>query len=212
MAKESYIIAGGNSVSDIDLSQLEGSDVIAINKAILDVPFAKYFITMDYSFLKKTDKISQKLNKMSCTKFFIANYVPNYIKDVKGAVVDTRWNLVYDLKLFDVILKSRKIEGFGYSWNDFRTGNNSGYCAIQLAILLGYDKINLVGFDFIAEEQTHYHGGYNESLQNFRPKLDTYYETLRDSLLDLKKEESELKIYNCSKISKLKDLLPYKTL
>jgi hypothetical protein len=147
-------------------------------------------------------------------KVFIANLVPDYMEEKGGVFVDTRWNIKYDTRLFDMIIKSRAKEGLGYEWNDFRNGYCSAYCAMQFAILLGYQKINLVGFDLVAEGQTHYHGGYGESLESFRKKLEEYYQTFKATFMQMLDEEKEypFKIYNCSKISRLKKLLPYKEL
>lgn len=212
MKSDVYIIGGGNSVNDIDKSKLEGKDLIVINKAILDFPNAKYFITIDHSFLKKLDLKKRILINSPAIKVFIANLVPEYMEDKGTMIVDTRWNLKYNLKLFDIIIKSRAKEGLGYEWNDFRNGFCSAYCAFQLAVLLGYKKINLVGFDMVAEGQTHYHGGYGQSLESFNEKLEEYYQTFKATFTKLLEDESELKIYNCSKISRLKKLLPYKEL
>jgi hypothetical protein len=210
MKSEIYLIGGGNSVLDINKSKLEGKDIMAINKSIIDFPDAKYFVTMDHSFLKKLDLKKRILIKSKAIKVFIANLVPDYMEERQGLIVDTRWNIKYDTKLFDMIIKSRAKEGLGYEWNDFRNGYSSAYCALQLAILLGYEKINLVGYDLVAEGQTHYHGGYGESLEAFRENLEEYYKTFKATFMQLLEEESTLKIYNCSKISRLKKLLPYK--
>lgn len=213
MKQDVYLIGGGNSVNDIDRSKLEGKNIIAINKSILDFPNAKYFITIDHSFLKKLDLQKRILVNSPAIKVFIANLVPEYMEDKGTTIVDTRWNLKYNLKLFDVIIKSREKEGLGYEWNDFRNGFCSAYCALQLAVLLRYKKINLVGFDMVAEGQTHYHGGYNESLEEFSKKLNSYYETFKSTLVQLLEEDNkEFKIYSCSKISKLNKFLPYKQL
>jgi len=212
MKSEVYIIGGGNSINDIDKSKLEGKDLIAVNKALFDFPNAKYFITIDHSLLKKLDLDKKHFVESKVDKIFIANLVPEYMEDKGSHIVDTRWNLKYDLKRFDIIIKSKRKDGLGYSWNDFRNGYNSAYCAMQFAVLLGYKKINLVGIDMIAEKKTHYHGGYGESVENFNKKLNEYYETFKATFMQLLEQESDLKIYNCSKISRFKKLLPYKEL
>jgi len=212
MQSEIYLIGGGNSVNTIDKSKLEGKDVMAINKSILDFPNAKYFITIDHSFLKKLDLKKRILANSPATKVFVANLVPEYMEDKGEVIVDTRWNLKYNLKIFDIIIKSRRKDGLGYEWNDFRNGFCSAYCALQLAILLGYQEINLLGFDMVAEGQTHYHGGYGESLDKFNMKLEDYYQIFKTTFLDLLEQESDLKIYSCSKISRLNKFIPYKEL
>ena len=210
MKEKVYIIAGGNSVSDVNLQKLQDGDVIAVNKSILDYPNAKYFITMDHSFLKKLDLKKRVLSGSPATKFFIANLVPEYMEEKNGGFNDSRWNLQYNLRLFDVIIKSRAYEGFGRDWNDFRSGMNSGYCAIQLGIILGYKEIYLIGYDLMAHQQTHYHGGYGESLEAFNKKLEIYFASLKKAILDWKAQDTDTKLYNCSAMSRLDDLLQYR--
>ena len=210
--KEVFIIAGGNSVENINKEKLANKDLIVINKSILDFPNAKYFITMDHSFLNKVDKIYKVIKEFNGSTFFVANLVPEYIEEQGGKIIDTRWNIVYDLKIFDVIIKSRYAEGIGFHWKDFCNCSHSGYCALQLAILLGYKKINLVGYDLTVDgyEKTHYHGGYNQNKGEFNKKLELYFQIYEDTFRDLLLNNEQLKIYNCSPISKLKKILPYK--
>lgn len=207
---EIFIIGGGMSVREIDYSKIEGKDLIVINKTVLDFPNAKYFVTMDYSMLLKLSRQGKDISKITSTKVFIANFVPKYMKEINGHIVDTRFDLIYDLSSFDMIIKSRKLEGFGYEWNDFRHGNNSGSCAVQFAILMGYQKINLIGFDMCVHTATHYHGGYHEGRDSFRAKVEKYRETFHKAIVeDLK---PEIKIWSCSSISKLNSVLKYRSI
>lgn len=213
MKNKCYIVAGGESVNDIDKDRLRSEDVIVVNKAILDFPKAKYFVTIDHSFLKKLDLKKRILRDSPATKFFIANVLPNYMEEKDGCFVDTRWNIKYNLKMFDVVIKSYTYEGFGLEWNKFSSGMNSGFCAIQLAILLGYKEINLIGYDFQTGHKTHYHDGYpGQSKEAFKKSLDIYFQIIKRALLDLKAQDTDIKIYNCSKTSKLEDILTYKEL
>jgi len=209
---EVFIIGGGNSVKDVDKSKLENKDLIVINKAIVDFPNPKYFITMDQSVLKKLDKGARYLRNTTATKVFIANFVPSYMEEKNGQIVDTRWNLVYKLNIFDMIIKSKNLEKLGTTFKDFGHGNNSAFCALQLAILLGYEKINLIGVDLVAEGTTHYHGGYGVSLEKFREKLDEYYQTFKTAILEFKSNNENIEIYSRSPISRLNHVLLYKEL
>lgn len=50
-------------------------------------------------------------------------------------------------------------DGVSHEWPKLRTGGNSGYQAINLAYLLGYKKIVLLGYDMQETNgQTHWHG------------------------------------------------------
>jgi len=210
--KEVYIIGGGNSVNEIDKSKLEGKDLIVVNKGIIDFPNPKFFITIDHSFLKKLDKNSRILRNTTATKIFVANFVPDYMVEKDGQIKDTRFNLVYKLNIFDMIIKSYKLDGLGFEFNNFSHGNNSAYCALQLAIILGYKEINLIGIDLVAEGKTHYHGGYGEAIDKFQIKLDRYYQTYRHAIIRLLLLDTDIKIYSCSSISRLNKILEYKDL
>lgn len=201
---EVYIIGGGPSLKDFDFSKLIGLDTIVVNKAISEVYDPTYFITMDYTALRKIADIDLS----NTTKVFIANLYEPYMKEIEGRIVDTRFNLVYDLKDFDMIIKSRQDKGIGYKWNDFRHGYNSGYGALQLAILLGYSQINLLGIDLNITNDTHFHGGYGQDKNKFKEKLEIYYDYFIEGLADLKRNSS-VRIYNCSKSSRLNEVLPY---
>ena len=50
---EVFIVGGGTRLSGFDFNKLKNKNVIAVNKSICYVPNANYFITMDYTFLRK---------------------------------------------------------------------------------------------------------------------------------------------------------------
>lgn len=212
MKQECYVLAGGPSLKDFDYSKLEGKDVITINKSFFSYPKAKYFITMDHSFLTKHSKINKQLKNSKATKIFIANFCFPFMEEKDGRIVDTRWNIIYKLNAFDVIIKSYYREHFGFELNEFHNGQNSGYCAVQLAILLGYKEINLLGIDLNVTDKTHHHEGYGEAMERFTPKLAEYYDYFKRAILDLQEKETDIEIYSCSKISKLNKFLKYREL
>ena len=207
MRDEVYIIGGGPSIKNIDLSKLKDKDTIVVNKAILDVLNPNYFITMDYTFLKKIN--NNNLINTDFVKVFIANFTYDYIQNVDGRIVDTRFNLVYDLSDFDIIIKSYFTNGFGIRFNQFCNGNNSGFCALQLAYLLGYKKIYLLGIDLVLDgDQTHYHGGYGNS-KKFKQRLPDYISNFVDGIIELKMKDNSVKLYSCSDISILNEHIEY---
>lgn len=213
MKKEVYIVAGGTSLEGFDFKKLKGKDVIAVNKSILDVPFAKYFITMDYTFIdKKLGKDRHKFNHSKATKVFIANLCPDYMVEAHGRIIDTRNNYIYRLHKFDMIIKSHTNKGIGWDFNEFVHGSNSGFCAFQLAVCLGYQNIHLLGFDLTASEKTHYHNGYNQDIEKFNKKLKVYASNFIYALKRLKFRKPDIKIYAYSPKSLLYSLTIGKSL
>lgn len=213
MEKEVFIVCGGPSLKGFDFELLRDKDTIVVNKSILDVPNPNYFITVDYTFLRKIG--SHKIRAADTTKVFIACLHFDYIQERNGQIVDVRHGLVYNLQDFDVIVKSRIEGGMGFCFKDFRNGLNSGYCALQLAVVLGYKKIYLLGVDMCSESQkvvmhksTHYHGGYGESLASFNIKLEKYYEHFVTGLQEMDKN-SVIQVVSLSPISRLNNLINY---
>lgn len=213
MKDEVYIIGGGYSLRDKNLRWLANKDTICINKTLFFVPYPNYFISMDYTFFDKIKRQMKFYRKSKAKKFFVVNFANRYIQEKEGQVYDSRWNkLKYNLNKFENVIKSYKREGIGLTWEDFRNGGNSGYCGLQLAILLGYKKIYLLGMDFVTGRKTHWHGGYGESKSNFQKKLDWYLEFWKKGLPELKEKRPDIEIYSCSKTSRLNKIIPYKKL
>ena len=203
MMNKVAIIVGGTSFNDIDKKKVEEGfdDIIVVNKSLLDFPNAKYFVTMDYTFLTKIEK--EVIDQFTGTKVFIANLYYQYMVDENGIITDTRTNLIYDLSGFDMIIKSNCQTPFSMTFKDFSNGNNSGYSAIQLAISLRYDDIYLFGFDLNCTNKTHYHSGYSQDIKEFEDKLDEYYKLFHQSISELQ----TIHLHSCSNISRLNKIL-----
>ena len=207
MNREIFICGGGYSLQGFNFNKLKNKTTIAVNKSHSYVPNLDYFITIDFTALRKIKPVTSAV-----TKIFVANFSVSALQEIEGRIVDTRWNLVYDLKNFDLVVKSRKAEGIGLTFKDFRTGNNSGYCALQFAIVMGFNPIYLLGIDLVAPKATHFHSGYNESIESFRQKLKKYYDNFVIGINELKIQRPDIKIVSCSKISKLNTIIEYKSL
>ena len=204
-----YIIGGGPSLRGFDFSRLEGHDTIAVNKAIEYVESATYFVTMDYSFFQKASLSIPEINKKVKESYFILNTWYSYIQRVNGVYTDTRDNFQYlDLHKMSAIVKAPYElydNGFSKSVNTFAHGSNSGYSAIQLAILMGYKNIYLLGFDMNVDEHSHFHSGYKQSQSRFSKNIKHYKNNLIQSLKNL----TGVNIFSCSEHSKLNVLLKY---
>ena len=206
-----YVIGGGTSLSEFDYNKLIGSDVIAVNKSIFAVPNCKYFVTMDHSFLMKVPMEDFHKCTKKTTKVFVASLAEDYMQEHNGQILDLRCGMVYNLRDFDVILKSRCSEGLGKTFKEFKDGANSGFCAIQFAALMGYDEIRVLGIDLsTTNSETHHHGGYGESVTRFKTKLDFYYSFFEKGLKNFTKKFPNVKLVSCSKNSRLNNLIEYK--
>jgi hypothetical protein len=203
-----FVVGGGPSLKGFNFSCLSNVDTIVVNNAVFDVPNPKYFITVDYTFIRKVGR--DKLKGAPSIKFFVVDRVYESIRKINGKYVDTRFDLVYEnLDIFDHVVESYRRDEFGYRFDDFRTGINSGYCALQLAIILGYKNIYLLGFDLLSVGgKTHYHSGYGLGPELFNNSLDIYFEKFRTGLEQLKKD-GIVNVYSCSSISRLNNIISY---
>ena len=211
-----YIIGGGPSVKNHDIKSLsKDGDLIVINKAIEHVDKADFFITMDHSFLKH--KVDFKIIKAKAeTTIFIVNKVNgNIIKNPDGFYYDKRFKIKYEYlkEMNHVIESSKSIDkrtGFGLTFDDFANGENSGYCALQLAILLEYKEIYLLGFDLKVDGKvTHFHEGYKQNVMQFKKNIQKYRYHFIQSFKRLNVQYKN-KIKSASKESFLNALIEYK--
>lgn len=210
MQDKVFIIGGGPSIGNTDLKRFKSYDTIAVNKSVFFTQNPSYFITMDYSFVRKVGRA--RLRQITSPKFFILNRSVNYLKSIRGAMTDIRYNIVYEdvWDYFDTIITSRKHEGVGTSFNDFRHGGCSGQCALQLALLLGYKKIYLVGIDLAVHKgRTHFHSGYGRD-KDFLVKLGRYFSDFKIGVAEARTKFPGVEIMSCSSISKLNNaVVPY---
>jgi hypothetical protein len=208
MKSEVFVLGGGPSLKDFDFHKLTDRETIVTNKSILEVSSPSYFISVDYTFPRKIG--IARFGQIKAPKIFVADFSHSFLTEKNGQIVDERFNLIYHLNDFNVVVKSYRADGIGYSFDDFRTGLNSGFCALQLAVILGYEKIYLLGVDLTVTDRTHFHSGYGESLQTFSEKLRLYENYFRKGLLEL--SGSRTKVISCSPTSNLNDVIPYKNI
>lgn len=199
-----FIIGGGPGVGKVKLADLKDEDTICVNAAVNFVPNPTYFITMDYSYFDPKRKINtvDEVIKKSQYSYFILNTNEgnSNMKVIDGEVTDVRHNFVYkDLDKFNRVIPSITTSapntGFGLTVNDFSNGNNSGFCAIQLAILLGYEEIYLIGYDLsTSPTETHFHQLYGTHKLGFSDKVSGYRTIIENSIKLLNKSKSKAKI------------------
>ena len=156
MNDDIYIIGDGPSLKEFDFNQLKGLDTIAVNVAALDAPDPTYCITADSGqFRKLCEGFYDSINT---TWVVVTNPNHSAMKWKNGRFQHVSSNYVYNLLTPNIVIKNAGTEGIGFSFNDFRTGYNSGFYALQLAVLLRYKRIHLLGIDLVTGK--HYHDRY----------------------------------------------------
>jgi len=209
MKNRVFVIGGGSSLKGFDFTKLDREDTICVNKSVFYLNNPTYFITIDATFMNKVDV--NEFKSLKCSKFFVLQKYLPYIEDKNGVIKDTRFNFIYDLSLFDIIIKANREENFGKMWNDFASCSNSGASAIQLAILLGYKKIYLLGMDLCVKgENTHFHEGYGQSKEKFYSFMKEKY--LDKTYKSIKNWDGDSEIISCSPISILNNIIKYKSI
>jgi hypothetical protein len=146
-----FIIGGGPSLKGFDFERLRGQGrIIAINKAFKDVPFADIMFAMDRPLLD--DLSSGKLGE-DYRQAFEAFEGAKLWLDLSG--------YSYPAGVYSV--PSAGATGWSKSLSQGLVhGNNSGYGAINLAMILGASPIYLLGYDCSRGPagEKHYHNGY----------------------------------------------------
>jgi hypothetical protein len=143
-----FLIGGGPSLSGFDFSLLKGERVIAINRAFEQCPDADIFFSMDnrlYRWILNGDiskEMTRKWREFRGIKVFVDILNYPYGADVS-----------YIFALGSEGYPSSLQTGIYHS-------NNSGYGALQIALLLKANPIYLLGYDMNDTGRTHYHSGY----------------------------------------------------
>jgi len=204
---EVFIIGGGSSLKGFPFSQLKDKDTIAVNVAAFDVPNPTYCITGDSGIFRKIQEGYFK--DIKTTWIMVTNLLHPKMKWKDGRFKHTQSGYVYNLFCVDMLIRSSGLEGIGFSFNDFKTGYNSGFCAFQLAVLLRYKKIYLLGIDLCKGlRTTHYHKRYGTTKKIDDKLLDRFYDNFVLAL-KIMKQESDIEVISCSPVSRLNEFIPY---
>ncbi len=145
-----FIIGGGPSLKGFDFSRLRGERVIAVNKAYYDVPFADIVFAMDRPLL---DLITSGKLGENYRQAFESFWGMKVWLDLSGYSYPPG---VYSLPSAGEIGWTKSItQGLFH-------GQNSGYGALNLALVLGADPIYLLGYDCSKGPagEKNYHNGY----------------------------------------------------
>lgn len=247
MKDKVYIVGGGPSLYGFDFRRLINHDTIVVNNSVFCVPNPTYFITMDYTFLIKNGIQYGKITGRKDTAFFNHNMRRYFLVAFGGSrlgktdygVEDKEKGVKYDLRSFDQVIYANAYGGYGGTFDDFRSGSDSGYAAIQLAGTLGYKRICLLGLDFDVQDiaQTVVstpgatirtaHGMYRPLITSVKLESRTHFhtKTSKSRGIELKQKLAEflgpypemlrqmqaagITVISCSPISKLNQLIPF---
>jgi hypothetical protein len=148
-----FIVGGGPSLKGFDFERLRDERVIAVNKAFYDAPFADIVFGMDRSFIDNI--MAGKLNKDG----------KDYRQAFEVFVGIKLWldvsNYSYPPGIYSI--PSAGEIGWTKSLGEgLYHGQNSGYGALNLAMVLGADPIYLLGYDCSRGPagEKNYHDGY----------------------------------------------------
>ena len=197
--KNIFILAGGPSTLDLDLSLLKNEIVIGMNGTILlEKDFSsKYYVISDSRFINKAEKF--ELIKES-----LYNYEKEFIfrKDITQFIPNKE---NYNIKK----VKCLGRDGFSFNiLNGFFHGTTTCMLAIQTAFFLGASKIFLLGVDlnYVKNKIRSYEKISSEIPDSF---LSYQIRNIVNASIELKKKNIDL--INLSKDSFLKPYLKFNT-
>jgi hypothetical protein len=194
------IVASGPSLSPDRVGLLAGRcRVIAVNDAWRLAPFADALYAADAAWWEHHDGVPE----FSGMRWTQLGPYGNRPADLKTA---ERYGLSW--------WESLPNPGLSLTPGTIHQGGNSGYQALNLAVLMGAERIVLLGFDMKpgADGRRHWFGEHPGALRKDSPYRD-WIENFRTTLPDL--EKSGVEVINCTPgsaldcfpIADLKDVL-----
>lgn len=170
-----FVIGGGASLRDFDFSLIENELTIGVNKI---------YRVFEPTILFFADRIMYD------------EIMPLKMKSIKVAVDYT--NACFDGVYY---VRSAGTKGVGMDIDNLYTGNNSGFGALNLALVLGAEPIYLLGFDYIPIDGKYHVTDDWGKIQDseFQDLLDTFKQEFQ-----VISEHIDMKVINLSPKSTLK--------
>jgi len=215
MSDSCFIVGGGPTLSNFDYRLLDNKNVIAVNQAIFQLPFAKWFCTMDYTWLEKSGASSDPSRQKQFTshpaeKIFVLAFGGERLKEIDDRhFMDLKYGMLYDLSYFDRVVRAFRYGGVGKTFDEFCCGSDSGYSALQLAVILGYTNIYLLGFDFCTlGTATHCHTDYSiQDYVAYQNRLEEFVHPYIEAFDILR--EMNIHVFSGSHVSRLNQYILY---
>jgi len=205
--REVFIIGGGASLKGFPFGKLKDKETIAVNVAAFDVPNPTYCITADSGIFRKLQEGYFK--GIDTTWVVVSNPEHTTMKWRNGRFIHSQSKFVYNLFAPNMIIRNAGTDGIGLTFKDFKTGYNSGFCGFQLAVLLGYERIYLLGFDLATKPNSHYHDRYGEKGIS-TITFERYYKNFKLALQFIR-DKTDIEVISCSSVSRLNDMIPYQS-
>lgn len=153
-----YVLGCGPSLKGFRWAALQGKMVIAINASLADFPSATYFLTADSWIVRYA--AANQFWKSPAKRILVMQPDHPHMGKIRNKI-----------HLFHVICPSRFDGQIGFEEKDFATGQNSGFCGMQLAVLFRPKRIHLLGIDLHTRGGDHYHSRHSVGASH----LDEYY-------------------------------------
>lgn len=143
--RETFLVAGGPSLKGFDFDKLRGRSVIAINDALLQLPWATAMFSADKVWVSKRH---EQIKAFTGEKYIAVTEVPS--------------NHIAGVHYLDKI----RATGLSLSPDAVHVSGSSGYGALNLAFILGAKKITLLGFDYKESSQHWYNPNHWNKTKN----------------------------------------------
>lgn len=179
-------IATGPSLVEEDVAFVCGrARVIAINDAVRLAPWADILYSSDHRWFRHYD---------GWPSFQGMRYgvVPRRLRTRLGEVA-RRLNWPRDIR----VLQNTGERGLELNPMALRTGGNSGYAAINLAVHLGGARIVLLGYDMALREKAHFFGDHPPRIREAQPPFPMFRKNFTTIVAPLR--ELGIDVINCSR-------------
>lgn len=200
------IFAGGPSLSAEQIAKVRGAGLsaIAVNDTYLLAPHAEVCYFADFEWWRwQTDGIARPALGLS------KEQVRERFASFSGQKCSMRWGGMNIEDEAVHILRNKHGDAWGAHGTGLSldprflvTGKNSGFQAINLAILAGAKRLLLFGFDGAADQNGRNHW-FGENPRNVQ--WPTFYEYMRRSFAATEREikEKGVEVINCNKSSRI---------
>lgn len=192
--KDIYVVGCGQSLKGFNWTLLTDKTTIAVNGSLSYVPNPDYFLTADsrYAIIAA----QKDFYNIPTYKILVISPTHRCFKLVRPFISK------YD----HLVTPKYGNSTIGFNEDEFGTGQNSGFCGMQLAVILGAETIHLLGMDFCGEGKGNFHNRY----QSCPRKWDEFLSNFKVAVKVLK--EHDIEVVSHSPISKLNDTIEYKDL